>query len=60
MRSPPSPTCQRCNVRMAFDQNMGELYPFSLKEKLAVITENSPFYLSADNPFDHRSSRWKC
>jgi hypothetical protein len=45
---------------MAFDQNMGELYPFSLKEKLAVITENSPFYLSADNPFDHRSSRWKC
>jgi hypothetical protein len=44
---------QRCNVRMAFDQNMGELYPFSLKEKLAVITENSPFYLSADNPFDH-------
>jgi hypothetical protein len=40
-------------VRMALDQNMGELYPFSLKEKLAVITENSPFYARADNPFGH-------
>jgi hypothetical protein len=38
---------------MAFDQNMGELYPFSLKEKLAAITENSPFYASTDNPFGH-------
>jgi hypothetical protein len=34
----------RQTVRMDFDQNMGELYPFSLKEKLAVITETSPFY----------------
>ena len=42
---------KRQTVRMAFDQNMGELYPFSLREKLAVITENSPFYASADNPF---------
>jgi hypothetical protein len=31
-------------IRMDFDQNMGELYPFSLNEKLAVITETSPFY----------------
>ena len=38
-------------VRMAFDQNMGELYPFSLRQKLAVITEPSPFYSRRDNPW---------
>lgn len=31
-------------VRMYPDQHMGALYPFSLREKLAVITENSPWY----------------
>jgi len=31
-------------VRMDFDQNMGELYPFSLEDKLKVITEPSPYY----------------
>jgi hypothetical protein len=31
-------------VRMGFDQNMGELYPFSLGDKLKVITEPSPYY----------------
>ena len=31
-------------VRMAPDQIMGALYPFSLRQKLAVITENSPWY----------------
>lgn len=31
-------------VRMDFDQNMGELYPFSLEQKLEVITEPSPYY----------------
>jgi hypothetical protein len=31
-------------VRMDFDQHMGALYPFSLKQKLARITENSPWY----------------
>jgi hypothetical protein len=44
-------TSERQTVRMAFDQNMGDLYPFSLRQKLAVITENSPFYASADNPW---------
>ena len=34
----------RQTVRMDFDQNMGELYPFSLRDKLKVITEPSPFY----------------
>jgi hypothetical protein len=29
---------------MDFEQNMGDLYPFSLAEKLKVITEPSPWY----------------
>jgi hypothetical protein len=44
-------TSKRQTVRMAFDQNMGDLYPFSLRQKLAVITENSPYYSGADNPW---------
>ncbi len=39
-------------VRMDPDQNMGSLYPFSLNEKLAKITENSPWYSDA------KSSHW--
>ena len=35
---------RRQSVRMDFDRRMGELYPFSLRQKLAVITEPSPFY----------------
>jgi hypothetical protein len=31
-------------VRMDPDQNMGALYPFSLNQKLAVITETTPWY----------------
>ena len=31
-------------VRMDADQNMGRLYPFSLNQKLAAITETSPWY----------------
>ena len=31
-------------VRMDADQNMGALYPFSLADKLKVITEPSPLY----------------
>jgi hypothetical protein len=46
-------TTARQTVRMAFDQNMGDLYPFSLRQKLAVITEPSPYYASSDNPFGH-------
>lgn len=34
-------------VRMDPDQNMGDLYPFSLNQKLAKITENSPWYSDA-------------
>ncbi|MDP3737180.1 MAG: hypothetical protein Q8R02_07315 [Hyphomonadaceae bacterium] len=39
-------------IRMDPDQNMGALYPFSLSEKLAKITENSPWYS------DPKSSPW--
>ncbi|HRY03107.1 MAG TPA: hypothetical protein P5256_08270 [Beijerinckiaceae bacterium] len=39
------------SVRMDPDQNMGALYPFSLNQKLSVITENSPWYSSGDNPW---------
>jgi hypothetical protein len=38
MRSPRIP------VRMDATQHMGALYPFSLADKLKVITENSPWY----------------
>lgn len=31
-------------VRMGAEQNMGALYPFSLKQKLERITEGSPWY----------------
>ena len=34
-------------VRMDPDQNMGALYPFSLNQKLAAITETSPWFSDA-------------
>jgi hypothetical protein len=39
-------------VRMDGDQHMGALYPFSLNQKLAAITETSPWYS------DPASSPW--
>ena len=39
-------------IRMDADQHMGPLYPFSLSQKLAKITENSPWYS------DPKSSPW--
>lgn len=39
-------------VRMNAEQHMGKLYPFSLKQKLERITENSPWYA------DGASSPW--
>jgi len=38
---------RRIPVRMDADQNMGALYPFSLQDKLRVITESSPWYSAA-------------
>jgi hypothetical protein len=40
------------SVHMDLGQHMGALYPFSLTQKLAVITESSPWYS------DPRSSPW--
>ncbi|SDS09389.1 hypothetical protein SAMN05216421_0894 [Halopseudomonas xinjiangensis] len=36
-------------VRMDADQHMGNLYPFSLNQKLERITENSPWYSDAES-----------
>lgn len=36
-------------VRMDANQHMGKLYPFSLTQKLAKITENSPWYADASS-----------
>lgn len=38
-------------VRMDIDQHMGDLYPFSLAQKLKVITEPSPYYRGSDTPW---------
>src|SRR4051812_22540566 len=46
----------RQTVRMDIDQNMGDLYPFSLADKLKVITEPSAYYLSeraSETPWGH-------
>ena len=42
-------------VRMSFDQHMGDLYPFTLNQKLSVITESHPWY-TTDGALD---SPWK-
>jgi hypothetical protein len=43
----------RQSVKMDFDQNMGALYPFSLAEKLKVITEPSSLYAAGGrSPFE--------
>lgn len=39
------------HVRMGFDTSMGELYPFTLRQKLETITEPSPWYDGTDNPW---------
>ena len=41
----------RQTIKMDIDQNMGDLYPFSLREKLKVITEPSLYYSEANNPW---------
>jgi hypothetical protein len=41
----------RQTVKMDFDQNMGDLYPFSLEQKLKVITEPSAYYSQERNPW---------
>lgn len=41
----------RVRVTMGASQNMGALYPFSLTDKLRVITESSPWYSDAGSPW---------
>jgi hypothetical protein len=50
----------RQTVTMDFDQNMGDLYPFSLREKLKVITEPSRIIQETAIPGGGPSSRSKC
>ena len=47
-RSAPSAT-----VTLDLDTPNGDLYPFTLRQKLAAITEPSPWYESGDNPWGH-------
>ena len=42
---------QREPVRMDAGQNMGMLYPFSLADKLALITEPSPWFVGPGSPY---------
>lgn len=44
----------RVPVRMDPDARMEPLYPFSLSDKLQVITEASPAYAQDDNPWQRR------
>ena len=44
-RSEPHP------VTMGPDEHNGHLYPFSLNDKLKVITESSPWYSTTDSPW---------
>jgi acyl dehydratase len=42
---------ERLIAKMDFDDHMGDLYPFSLRDKLKVITEPSRYYSQDDNPW---------
>ena len=50
---------KRQKVRMDADQHMGDLYPFSLNQKLAKITEPSPWYSGGDNPWGRPIVPWE-
>jgi hypothetical protein len=50
------------HVKMDFDQHMGALYPFTLNQKLAVITEPSPWYTEQggnDTPWKRAIIPWE-
>ncbi len=50
---------KRAKIRMEADQHMGDLYPFSLTQKLAKITEPSPWYSGKDNPWGRPIVPWE-
>jgi len=45
---------ERFTVKISFDQHMGDLYPFTLRNKLSVITEPMTWYNEAEG----NSSPW--
>ena len=47
----PGMKTSRQTVKMDADQHMGDLYPFSLNDKLKAITEPSPWYAGGNNPW---------
>lgn len=50
----PGMTLARVPVRMDVESRMGELYPFSLAEKLASATERATVHESFDTPWQQR------
>ncbi len=50
---------KRVKIRMDADQHMGDLYPFSHNQKLAKITEPSPWYSGKDNPWGRPTVPWE-
>ena len=50
---------KRVKIRMDADQHMGDLYPFSLNQKLAKITEPSPWYSGKDTPWGRPIVPWE-
>ena len=50
---------KRTKIRMDADQHMGDLYPFSLTQKLAKITEPSPWYSGKDTPWGRPIVPWE-
>jgi hypothetical protein len=50
------------SARMAFDQHMGDLYPFTLAQKLNAITELHPYYTpegAKDSPWGRPIIPWE-
>jgi hypothetical protein len=50
---------KRTKIRMDADQHMGDLYPFSLRQKLEKITEPSPWYSGKDTPWGRAIVPWE-
>ncbi len=44
-------TASTVTASVGMDESNGPLYPFSLRQKLDAITEPSPWYATADNPW---------
>lgn len=40
-------TSARRRVKLSFEEHLGDMYPFTLRQKLSAITEPSPWYMEA-------------